>query len=612
MSTNIRMFNPPDEDEKIVFRPQLFHYKYRTCIEKPRSLERYDPDTLKSLSNLMQSTKSVTRLKLPEKKEEIKPKLIQSQSLICPQWLKYDKVCLRFKGYFDEHVNESAYENWRVRPCTLLYYLDDDTFHIIEEKFENSGIPQGNLIKRRRVDIWDKPIKSPVDWRDINIGQNLYIYGKKFRICDCDKFTLEYYTKKGYVLNPPEKIPQIDYGEKYKDVDYNKVKKDIAEIKEFNEVSLGGGHPNGGLKQFLENDRKVLSFDIIWYDALYDKEEKKYKLNYYLSDNQVEVCEIKENNSGKDPYPRLLRKSKLPKKPRMAFCPGLENENEEFYKPEDLKIGNYIYVYGRKCRIVGCDEFTRKWYKDTLSIDMPVTNLKASQRQIKILHPIPPYNGFGSEEDSLLNVFYLDPTGKTKEFINEKFKRDKHILRYLAKLISSNPADEERKFLVSFYLRDNSIQVYEMPQRNNGRESGKFIEKQRIKNPYTNLYYSEKDFVPGNVIYINKFIFKLLESDEYTRKYMRDNPEVFRDSNVTNIINKIKSKTQGENGDDFLINMLSVIDPRGTNFANSDNIQKGFAQLGVLLSDMEVMSLVGNLRRIGNTYSMEDLFNLVK
>jgi hypothetical protein len=48
------MFNPPDEDEKIVFRPQLFHYKYRTCIEKPRSLERYDPDTLKSLSNLMQ------------------------------------------------------------------------------------------------------------------------------------------------------------------------------------------------------------------------------------------------------------------------------------------------------------------------------------------------------------------------------------------------------------------------------------------------------------------------------------------------------------------------------------------------------------------------------
>ena len=114
MSTNIRMFNPPDEDEKIVFRPQIFHYKYRTCTEKPRSLERYDPDTLKSLSNLMQSTKSVTRFKLPEKKEEIKPKLIQSQSLICPQWLKYDKVCLRFKGYFDEHVNESAYENWRV------------------------------------------------------------------------------------------------------------------------------------------------------------------------------------------------------------------------------------------------------------------------------------------------------------------------------------------------------------------------------------------------------------------------------------------------------------------------------------------------------------------
>ena len=612
MSNNIKLFNRQDENEKNLYRPQIFHYKYNTCIEKSRSLEKYDPDTLKSLSNLMKSTKSVTRFKLqsPPPTLNPSPSVVQSQQ-VCPQWLKYDKICLRFRGYFDEHVNESAYENWKIRPCTFLYYLDDDTFHIIEDKYENSGMPQGNLLKRRRIDL-EIPKKCPVNWSDINIGKNLYVYGKKFRICDCDKFTLEYYTRNGIVLNPPEKIPEIDYNLKYKDVDYEKVKKDIAELKEFTEASLGGGHPNGGLKQFLENDRKVLSFDIIWYDEKYDKEEKKYKLNYYLADNQAEVCEKKINNSGKDPFPRLLKKSKLPKKPRMTFCPGIETKDEEYYLPEDLLIGKYVYIYGRKCLIVGCDDFTRKWYKDTLGIEMETTNLKASQRQLRILHPNPPYNGFGSEEDSLLNVFYLDPTGKTKEFITEKFKRDKHILRYLAKLISSNPADEERKFLISFYLRDNAIQVYEMAGRNTGRSAGKFIEKQRIKNPYTNLYYSEKDFVPGNVIYVNKFIFKLLESDEYTRKYMRDNPEVFRDSDVMNILNKIKRKTEGENGDDFLVKMLSVIDPKGINYSTGDDIQKGFAQLGIILSDMEIMSLVSNLRKKGNSYSMEDLFNLVK
>ena len=164
-------------------------------------------------------------------------------------------------------------------------------------------------------------------------------------------------------LNPPEEIPEIDFSSKYACVDFDKIKKDIMEIKEYTEVSLKGGHPNGGLEQFLENDRKVLCFDISWYDP-YDKEEKKYKLHYYLADSQIEICEIRYNNSGKDPYPKLLRKSKLPKVPRMIYCPGLETPEEEYYTPKDLVIGNYIYVYNRKCHIFGCDEFTKNWYKE--------------------------------------------------------------------------------------------------------------------------------------------------------------------------------------------------------------------------------------------------------
>jgi len=35
---------------------------------------------------------------------------------------------------------------------------------------------------------------------------------------------------------------------------------DQAEFKNYIEVKLKGGRPNGGLKQFLDNDRRVLSF----------------------------------------------------------------------------------------------------------------------------------------------------------------------------------------------------------------------------------------------------------------------------------------------------------------------------------------------------------------
>ena len=52
----------------------------------------------------------------------------------------------------------------------------------------------------------------------------------------------------------------------------------------------------------------------------------------------------------------------------------------------------------------------------------------------RVIHPIPSHNGFGSEEDSLLSVFYLNPAGKVHEYYTDKFKRDKHILRFSAKM----------------------------------------------------------------------------------------------------------------------------------------------------------------------------------
>ena len=39
---------------------------------------------------------------------------------------------------------------------------------------------------------------------------------------------------------------------------------------------------------------------------------------------------------------------------------------------------------------------------------------------------MPPYNGYGSEEDSLLNVFYLDISNKNKERYIDRFKKDKY------------------------------------------------------------------------------------------------------------------------------------------------------------------------------------------
>ena len=231
----------------------------------------------------------------------------------------------------------------------------------------------------------------------------------------------------------------------------------------------------------------------------------------------------------------------------------------------------------------------------------------------RVIHPIPPHNGFGSEEDSLLSVFYLNPAGKIHEYYTDKFKRDKHILRFNAKLISPVPSDEERRFILSYYVKDESIQIYEICDRNSGRVEGKFLERKKMKNPYTNRYYSEKDLMVGKTIYLNKYTFRLLECDEYTKKYMRDNAEIFRDSDCSEVIGRIRTAGNVfDNMDNYLVAILKGLDPENKGYISSDEILEGFKKFNLYLTTQELISLTDYLRKDENgNYSMEDLYNLI-
>ena len=44
-------------------------------------------------------------------------------------------------------------------------------------------------------------------WKDLNLGYNLDVYGRVFRIIDCNEFTRHFYANEGVVLNAPERLP---------------------------------------------------------------------------------------------------------------------------------------------------------------------------------------------------------------------------------------------------------------------------------------------------------------------------------------------------------------------------------------------------------------------
>ena len=159
-----------------------------------------------------------------------------------------------------------------MRKVRILVYLEDDSISVMEPPQENSGIPQGVLIKRQRLPKSENEYFKPTDF---NLGIELTFYGKTFRIVSCDRFTEKYMTETLKVtLNAPESMPRDQYLESR-----NKPKKNALAHEEHHDK----------LRQFLLNDRKVLRFYTLW-----DDRENMYgELRHFVS---VTVIPLRRSN----------------------------------------------------------------------------------------------------------------------------------------------------------------------------------------------------------------------------------------------------------------------------------------------------------------------------
>lgn len=163
---------------------------------------------------------------------------------------------------------------------------------------------------------------------------------------------MKFFQNEGVELSPNEDIPEDTFATTRFMINMKQNPPDMAETKEYFEAKLKGGKPNKKLTSYLENDRKVLSFKVIWDDTSYDGGEKRFTVNYFLSDGTMEVKEQKVSNSGIDPFPMLLKRMMVPKKAVMTHYPRMSLRSEEYYTPEDLLIGKIVHIYGRDMKIV--------------------------------------------------------------------------------------------------------------------------------------------------------------------------------------------------------------------------------------------------------------------
>ncbi|KAM6934882.1 EF-hand domain-containing family member C2 [Xenentodon cancila] len=532
-----------------------------------------------------------------------------------PSWVAFDKQVLCFEAYFGETVPLAQDETYRIRKCRIYFYLEDDTIKVVEPEFKNSGIPQGTLIRRHRV-----PLPPPNDDQfynvyHFNINQQMVLYSRTFTVTNCDSFTRNFLTKLGVQLNEPTNVPDDPYCNLRKQFE-----KSMKPLRPYERRDT--------LMQFLNHDRKVLRFFCYWDDSESAcGDTRELILHYFLADDTIEILEVIPPNSGRDAKPKFLHRSKLHKRALAQMRqPGqitdrtvlnvLDSDNlgkrfmldnlttgsvsEEFYKDCDLVVGGDVNVWGRRVVITDCDEFTKQYYRSKYGIeDFTPMQYKAPPAP-KLPKPVPPYNGFGSEEDSLSSCQGLLPKPPQKDFY--KFlKKDRcglnsNVLTFRAKMMTTDPIDAERVFVISFYLCDDSMSVFERPQRNSGILGGKFLERRSVKKPGQELFKSEaSEYVTAQDLYVGACIclsgknFQLLEADEYTLNYMEQHAEEFPKANIGNILSKLRSISEGEQAE--VRKFVALSDPGNTGFIPYQSFRSFLMGLDCGLTEHEILVL---------------------
>lgn len=244
-------------------------------------------------------------------------------------------------------------------------------------RLRNAGIPQGTVIKRHKI---PKPAPHDDEYytvEDLNVGNEIVLYSRHFKLTDCDQFTANFLKKMGVDIGQPLQIPDDPYMNHRKALDES-----MQPLRPYEKKDT--------LKQFLDHDRHVLRFDCLWNDtgAMFG-DNRDMVLHYFLADDTIEIREKIPPNSGRDATSVFLRRGKLPKDVIPLLKPGEQTDrtvlnvfgpmghggrfildslktgavNIQYYTDQDLSIGAEVNVWGRKFKLLACDDFTKEYYR---------------------------------------------------------------------------------------------------------------------------------------------------------------------------------------------------------------------------------------------------------
>ena len=315
-----------------------------------------------------------------------------------PAFVHVDKVVLRFRGWMkDELALLTGPDRIIIHNCILTYNLIDDSFSVLEPRQENSGLNQGCILRRQRL---QKPDGSGFyTWRDLEIGAQMIVRGQVLHLVDCDEYTRKWYLEQGVTLGQalqapmdPNEVRENRERKKRRDYEMAKQRRIQADLMHVEEVK----------HRFLTYDRKVLRFFGIWDDRNTIFGAKHYlTIRFYLFDFTMDVQERQGSPSG--PKTRFLMRQRIPKNSNHPLSDEEQKSGKTgFITMDDLAVGERVSIFGKNIFIYDADEFTKKYYASQFGRSLGSIEIDEPTVPIPRL-PTPPSNGMGTEEDSIQN-----------------------------------------------------------------------------------------------------------------------------------------------------------------------------------------------------------------
>lgn len=396
----------------------------------------------------------------------------------------------------------------------------------------------------------------------------------------------------------------------------------MDDFKKYMEARLGkASHLLGDDKyrQFLENNKKVLRFWCVWDDrqSMYG-DRRPYVLHYFLEDDSVEILEVRDANSGRDPFPVFLKRGPLAKgqfKVATATV-GARMNKDNCYQPGDFRLGQYVNILNRDFLLHDCDRFTKQWYVDNLGFSFEeLSPLDVAEPVPSLSKPaLAPYNGYGALEDSLQNCLSLVPKPPRRD-MHKLMNKDKIILRFTVKIVETdshkhNAIDLQRRFVLSYFMMDDTMQLFEPPVRNSGIAGGKFLERAKVYKPSSEDIYTYMDLYVGSSVIIHNRTFELDQADEYTLTYMENNKHIFIMADHEILLKSLRAQISGR--EEAVRTAFIKMDRNGSGSLSGSELEAALAAAGLKFTRHQAISLKRRLDKDGSgTISIDEVLGAI-